>query len=99
MKKMEDVYAKLSTPGCVKEGYLFKKSSSKMLQVGCWGMCLILSKATDALTTFFVHVELFGWLGRGFGGYVPGSLSVPCCCCEVYLEWFCSRCLIFFAVG
>ncbi|CAN0079413.1 unnamed protein product, partial [Laminaria digitata] len=32
MRKMEDVYAKLSTPGCVKEGYLFKKSSSKMLQ-------------------------------------------------------------------
>lgn len=30
---MEDVYTRHVTPGCVKEGYLFKKSSSKMLQV------------------------------------------------------------------
>ncbi|CAN0141509.1 unnamed protein product [Ectocarpus fasciculatus] len=29
---MEDVYTRRATPGCVKEGYLFKKSSSKMLQ-------------------------------------------------------------------
>ncbi|CAM9467142.1 unnamed protein product, partial [Hapterophycus canaliculatus] len=30
--RMEDVYERRATPGCVKEGYLFKKSSSKMLQ-------------------------------------------------------------------
>lgn len=33
VKKMEQVYTPHVTPGCVKEGYLFKKSSSKMLQV------------------------------------------------------------------
>ena len=33
MRKVEEVYARRPTPGCVKEGYLFKKSSSKMLQV------------------------------------------------------------------
>lgn len=27
------MYERRATPGCVKEGYLFKKSSSKMLQV------------------------------------------------------------------
>ncbi|CAM9748467.1 unnamed protein product, partial [Ascophyllum nodosum] len=32
MRKVEEVYARRPTPGCVKEGYLFKKSSSKMLQ-------------------------------------------------------------------
>ncbi|CAN0119486.1 unnamed protein product, partial [Ectocarpus fasciculatus] len=31
-REMEDVYTRRATPGCVKEGYLFKKSSSKMLQ-------------------------------------------------------------------
>lgn len=33
IRRMEDVYTRRATPGCVKEGYLFKKSSSKMLQV------------------------------------------------------------------
>ncbi|CAM9509210.1 unnamed protein product, partial [Scytosiphon promiscuus] len=33
MRRMEDVYERRATPGCVKEGYLFKKSSSKMLQM------------------------------------------------------------------
>lgn len=34
---MEEVYTPHVTPGCVKEGYLFKKSSSKMLQVSFFG--------------------------------------------------------------
>lgn len=86
MKKMEDVYAKLSTPGCVKEGYLFKKSSSKMLQVfDVFVVC-----AAFISPFFFFLAQLFlspyppcmspvlDGIGRG-GRFVSSPISVLEC--------------------